>query len=63
MLSLGTSHRTERPLLIPAPEARGPQRGVALPAQRGLAPDARSGPISQLAGILQRRYPGETHAQ
>ena len=41
----GAGHRTERPVLISAHQAGGSLRGVALPAQRGLAPDAVPGPV------------------
>lgn len=55
----GAGHRAERPLLVSAHQAGDSQRGVALPAQRGLAPDAAPRPVSQLPGVLQRCYSGK----
>lgn len=57
--SSGAGHRAERPVLLSAHQAGGSQRGVALPPQGGLAQDAVPRPVSQLAGVLQRRYSGE----
>lgn len=54
----GAGHGAQRPVLLPAHQAGRPQRGLALPPQGGLAPDALAGPVPQLAGILQRRHSG-----
>lgn len=54
----GAGHGAQRPLLLPAHQAGRPQRGLALPPQGGLAPDALPGPVPQLAGILQRGHSG-----
>lgn len=57
-LCSGSGHGPQRPVLLPAHQAGRPRRGLALPPQGGLAPDAVPGPVPQLAGVLQRRHPG-----
>lgn len=61
-LDPGAGDRAQWPLLFPADEAGRERRGVALPSQGRLAPAPAPGPVHELAGVLQRRHPGQLSA-
>lgn len=56
----GACDGAQWPVLLPAYQAGGEGRGVALPPEGRLAPAPAARPVHELAGVLQRRHPGES---
>lgn len=59
-LNPGACDGAQWPVLLPAYQAGGERRGVALPAEGRLAPSPAARPVHELAGVLQRRHSGES---